>query len=206
VPVGTLLTLEYERLKEEQKTRIGMRDNLIYVTIAAMAVVIAATIQSGGRADLLLLLPPVPFLLGWTYLVNDEKISSIGRYIRHHLAPALAALTGSDIEVFGWEGHHHDDMRRRSRKVMQLVVDLTAFCVVPTAAVVVFWAAGPIHPALLLVSLVETVALGVLASFIVRYAGLRQRPIEIQQRIHRGPVAPDPVVDHGQPDRRQPGG
>jgi hypothetical protein len=46
VTVGKILITEYERLKEEQKVRIGFRDNLLYVSIAAMASVIAATLRS----------------------------------------------------------------------------------------------------------------------------------------------------------------
>lgn len=64
------------------------------------------------------MLPPVSVILGWTYLVNDEKISAIGRYVRgdhadggkraadaaggqpyaaaHAAAAALAVIAGLD--------------------------------------------------------------------------------------------------------------
>src|SRR5688500_3373987 len=92
ITVGHMLLLEYERIKEEQKSRIAFRDNLLYATLATMAAVIAAVLQDGGRPTLLLLLPPVSLVLGWTYLVNDEKVSAIGQYIRTDLAPRLSAV------------------------------------------------------------------------------------------------------------------
>ncbi len=47
VTESKVLLAEYDRLKEEQKTRIGFRDNLLYFTIAAVTVVVALTVQSG---------------------------------------------------------------------------------------------------------------------------------------------------------------
>lgn len=172
LPAGQLLIVEYERVKEEQKARIGFRDNLLYVTLAAMAAVIAATLQAGGRAHLLLLLPPVSVVLGWTYLVNDEKISAIGRYVRAELAPRLQAAAGVTTPVFGWETAHRSDTRRKTRKRLQLAADLTAFCVAPVAAIVVYWVNGPWRPAFLAVSAAEAVALVVLAWQVVLYADL----------------------------------
>ncbi|MBM7081327.1 hypothetical protein [Micromonospora humidisoli] len=163
-----LLLVEYERLKDEQKTRIGLRDNLIYVTLAAMAAVITASLASKGHANLLLLLPPVSTVLGWTYLVNDEKVSAIGRYIRDHLTPDLDP-TG---KAFGWERTHRSDERRRSRKILQLIVDLGTFCMPATAAVVIYWANGPYHWPFVVVSVVELAVALALACEVVRYADL----------------------------------
>ena len=110
---GKVLLAEYERLKDEQKTRIGFRDNLIYATLASIAAVVAATLSSRGNNALLLLIPPVCLLLGWTYLVNDEKVSAIGRYIRKDLGPRLARRTTlTEAEIFGWETAHRADRDR----------------------------------------------------------------------------------------------
>ncbi|MEK8169196.1 hypothetical protein NKH77_03460 [Streptomyces sp. M19] len=87
-----LLIVEYEQVKEEQRARIGFRDNLLYATLASMAAIITFTFQGGGHLELILLLPPASVLLGWAYLVNDEKISAIGRYVREQLDPRLSAL------------------------------------------------------------------------------------------------------------------
>ncbi|MEU5692013.1 hypothetical protein [Actinosynnema sp. NPDC020468] len=192
ITVAKLLTLEYERLKEEQKTRIGFRDNLVYATLASMAAVIAATLSARGQANLALLLPPVALLLGWTYLVNDEKISAAGRYIRTELAPRLAADLPPGTPVFGWESFHRGDRRRRTRKVLQLAVDLGMFCVAPAAALVVFWASSPRSAAYLTISVVEGLAVLGLAVHLVLYADLTRHRDE--DGVASAPDAPGPAA------------
>lgn len=174
ITVGKLLVLEYERIKDEQKTRIGFRDNLVYATLASMAAVIAATLNARGQANLLLLLPPVSVLLGWTYLVNDEKVSAAGRYIRTEIAPRLSVLVPDGSTVFAWETVHRSDPRREMRKMLQLAVDLSTFCVAPLAALVVFWDCGPRTATFMVVSLAETVVVAVLAVQIILYSDLRK--------------------------------
>ncbi|MFC7265795.1 hypothetical protein [Streptomyces lutosisoli] len=171
VTVGQLLLAEYQSVKDEQKARIGFRDNLLYVTLGVVAAVIAAAAQA-GQASMLLALPPVCVVLGWTYLVNDEKISAIGAYVRGELGPKLAALAdpGGGFVAFGWETAHRGDARRGSRKVIQCVVDLTAFCAVPLAALVVFWASGDGGGLLVGLSVVEALALAGLGAQVVVYA------------------------------------
>ncbi|CAL9563375.1 hypothetical protein [Streptomyces sp. enrichment culture] len=174
VTVGQLLLAEYQTVKDEQKTRIGFRDNLLYVTLAVVAAVIAAAAQAKEPA-MLLALPPVCVVLGWTYLVNDEKISAIGLYVRDELGPRLAraagagAGAGSGFTTFGWEAYHRRDARRRSRKAIQCVVDLVAFCAVPLAALVVFWASGEGGGLMLGLSVVEALAVAGLGVQVVRY-------------------------------------
>jgi hypothetical protein len=171
VTVGQLLLAEYESVKSEQRARIGFRDNLLYVTLAVVAAVIAATAQA-EQPSMLLALPPVCLVLGWTYLVNDEKISAIGLYVRDDLGPRLAELAahGPGFATFGWEAYHRTDTRRRSRKTIQTVIDLTAFCAVPLAALIVFWANGDAARLLVALSVLEALAVAGLASQIVRYA------------------------------------
>ncbi|MGI5378317.1 hypothetical protein ACQEV2_29525 [Streptomyces sp. CA-251387] len=171
VTVGQLLLAEYQSVKDEQKARIGFRDNLLYVTLAAVAAVIAASAQA-KQASMLLALPPVCVVLGWTYLVNDEKISAIGKYVREDLGPRLAALAepSGGFQAFGWETAHRGDARRRSRKALQTVVDLTAFCAVPLAALVLFWADGDGGGLLVALSVLEALAVAGLASQVVWYA------------------------------------
>ncbi|MDN3358106.1 hypothetical protein [Actinomadura sp. DC4] len=125
ITVGQLLLTEYQTIKDEQKARIGFRDNLLYVTLAAVAAVIVAAAQA-KQPGMLLALPPVCVVLGWTYLVNDEKISAIGDYVRTELGPRLAAAAGSSGTaevVFKWETAHRSAARRRSRKLIQCAVD-----------------------------------------------------------------------------------
>ncbi|WP_427919934.1 hypothetical protein [Streptomyces sp. cg40] len=175
VTVGQLLLAEYQTIKDEQKARIGFRDNLLYVTLTVVAAVIAAAAQA-GQASMLLALPPVCVVLGWTYLVNDQKISAIGAYVRDELGPRLGELAAQGgggrggVEVFGWETAHRGDTRRKSRKVVQLSVDLMAFCAVPLAALGVFWVASGSSGALVALSVVEALAVGGLAWQVVWYA------------------------------------
>ncbi|MFF5495563.1 hypothetical protein [Streptomyces aquilus] len=171
VTVGQLLLVEYQTIKDEQKARIGFRDNLLYVTLAVVAAVIAAAAQA-KQASMLLALPPVCVVLGWTYLVNDDKISAIGAYVRADLGPRLAALAepGGGFQAFGWETGHSGDPRRKSRKAIQLVIDLTAFCAVPIAALVVFWVGGEGGGLLVVLSVVEALAVVGLGAQVVVYA------------------------------------
>ncbi|TDD73287.1 hypothetical protein E1293_31810 [Actinomadura darangshiensis] len=175
VTTGRLMLAEYERIKEEQRTRIGFRDNLLYATFAAMAGVIAVAV-SAQIAYYLLLLPPISAILGWSYLVNDEKISSIGRYVRDELAPRLSAhvagQTPTPMPVFGWEIAHRADHRRVPRKYLQLAADLLTFCGAPLGALVVYWCNGPYEAVLVIVSIVEAAVVGLLAAQIAGYADL----------------------------------
>ncbi|WNE94697.1 hypothetical protein PS467_04760 [Streptomyces luomodiensis] len=170
-----LLIVEYEQVKEEQRARIGFRDNLLYATLASMAAIITFSLQGHGRPELLLLLPPASTLLGWAYLVNDEKISAIGRYVREDLGPRLGTRAAPGRPpVFGWERAHRDDGRRVSRKRLQLAADLLLFGVAPIAALTVYWTSEPVRAVLLAVSVAEVALVAVLAVQIVLYADLRR--------------------------------
>ncbi|MFJ8440880.1 hypothetical protein [Kitasatospora griseola] len=168
ITVGKLLLAEYDRVKEEQKTRIGFRDNLLYVTLAAMVTVLIGAVQTHQPA-LLLALPIATSVLGWTYLANDQKISAIGHYVRTDLGSRLAALAGEDESLFGWESAHRSDGHRKQRKIIQCAVDLIAFAAAPIASLTAFWVygAGPVLPTIL--SVLETLAVIVLAAQIVQY-------------------------------------
>src|SRR5579859_8083581 len=78
---------EYIKLKDEQTKRIGFRDNLLYVNLLLISGAFSFVFAGEHGADQwkvrgLLLVGWVPLVLGWTYLINDEKISAIGRHIR----------------------------------------------------------------------------------------------------------------------------
>jgi hypothetical protein len=169
-PLREVLLSEYEMLKAEQKSRIVVRDRLMYATLAALAATAAASIGS-VHAPLLLLLPPVCVVLGWTYLVNDENISAIGDYLRDHLGPRLARATGG-AEVLGWETVHRRRPGRSLRKSLQLGVDLAMFVVPAVLSVVGYWVTGSATPALLVASAVELAAAVVLGIRIVCSADL----------------------------------
>lgn len=157
-----LALAEYKQIKNEQAARISTRDNLIYVTLVAIAgaLTIAHSAHSPGY---LLLVPPVASTLGWTYLCNDHMITAIGRYVRQH--PALTAMR--------WESDHPADRRRAVRKTIQLAVDLATFCGSALAALTTFWLAPASHPPLLTAaSVIEAAATGALACQFTAYADI----------------------------------
>ncbi|OEV09332.1 hypothetical protein AN218_22335 [Streptomyces nanshensis] len=181
---GQLLLTELQHLKSEQTQRINTRDHLMYATLGSLAAVLAAVFQQGQHLGRLLLLPPVTLVLGWMYLVNDEKVSAIGRYIRCDLAPRLSAVVQSGANshqsevppLLGWELAHRSDPRRTSRKRLQLAADLGLFTLTPLGALTVYWASGTVDTWLLAVSLSEVLAVLVLGVQIVTYADLRREP------------------------------
>ncbi|ABW31988.1 hypothetical protein [Acaryochloris marina] len=132
---------EYRVLKAEQNSRIGFRDNLLYVTLGLFGGILSFALTNDNGTNALLVVPWVCIVMGWTYVVNDEKISAIGRYIRHNLEKRISNLIegSADSEsLFGWEKAHRSDSKRTSRKYLQLLVDEVAFVFSGLAAIVLF--------------------------------------------------------------------
>jgi len=119
---------EYSQLKSEQISRIGFRDNLLYVTLTLFGGILSYALTDKTHYIALLVIPWVSFILGWTYLINDQKISAIGQYIRLDLSVKLEILIQATPEsLLGWETGHRSDSHRKSRKITQLAVDLITF-------------------------------------------------------------------------------
>ncbi|OLR95119.1 hypothetical protein [Actinokineospora bangkokensis] len=161
--VRAVLLAEYEALKAEQKSRIALRDRLVYTALAALAATLALALQPVERPHLVLLLPLVCVVLGWTHLANDQKITAIGAYLRGEVAPVLAHRAGPLANLLSWETHHRASRYRRVDKCAQLAVDLLAFAVPSLLATAFYWTSGDVHPALFAGSILEalvTLALG----------------------------------------------
>lgn len=167
---------EYEQLKAEQGQRIGFRDNLLYVTLGLFGAVFSYAVSDPKHAYALLVLPWVSFIMGWTYIMNDEKISTLGTYIRQQLEPQIKQLIQiSNRDLFGWEYGHLNTKWRNQRKIFQLFVNLLTFCLSGLAALAVFWfKAAPLS--LLMQSLIVTgcILLLILAIWLVLYAGFSE--------------------------------
>ena len=168
---------EYSKLKDEQIQRIGFRDNLIYVTLGVFGGVLAFALGEQVNPYALLVLPWVTLVLGWTYLVNDEKISAIGKYIRQKLDDKLHVQTvkaDKEIEsVFGWEIEHRSDDPRQRRKIEQLIIDEITFVFSGIAALIGFWYLVPhAHWAVQILCWIELVLLMILGIEIFIYADL----------------------------------
>ena len=139
---------EYTSLKNEAVQRIRFRDNLLYVNLTVIGAIISyAATNKEAHYYALLLVPWICFILGWTYIVNDQKISAIGLYVRHELSDKINTLLGQKNEsLFGWEIAHRSDEKRLERKILQLIVDEIAFCFSGLAAVGAFFTLVPTIP------------------------------------------------------------
>jgi hypothetical protein len=118
---------EYEKLKDEQNKRIAFRDQMIYISLVAIGSVFSFAIESPRYYLAFLVLPFITLVLGWTYLVNDEKISAINKYIKTILIPKIHNIE-PDQYIESWETYLTNDKKRRERKNIQLLVDLLIFC------------------------------------------------------------------------------
>lgn len=166
---------EYDKLKSEQTQRIGFRDNLLYVTLGLFGTIIALAVSNATNYYALLVIPWVGLILGWTYLINDEKITAIGRYIRYTLTEKVKEQTGhTDIEsIFGWETAHRSDNRRSRRKIEQLIIDEITFVLSGIIALISFWLLVSNPPLTVnILALIEILLLLVLGVEIVIYADL----------------------------------
>ncbi|MBD2203191.1 hypothetical protein H6G33_17305 [Calothrix sp. FACHB-1219] len=166
---------EYEKLKEEQAQRIGFRDNLLYVTLGVFGAVVSFSVTNKANYYALLVIPWVSLILGWNYLVNDEKISAIGKYIRHKLTEKIKEQTGHpEIEsIFGWETVHRSDKNRKRRKIEQLIIDEITFVLSGVIALVAFWLLVSNPPvAVNILGVLELILLLILAIEIIIYADL----------------------------------
>jgi hypothetical protein len=166
---------EYEKLKDEQTQRIGFRDNMLYVTLAAIGGVISFALSANNPHSALLLIPWICIVLGWTYLVNDEKISSIGKYLRVKLNERVRQQMGlSEQVLWGWEVAHRSDPRRVQRKVIQCIVDEIAFCLSGILSVIAYLSLDPISWPVLAFCIIEIIMLFALGIEIVIYADFKQ--------------------------------
>jgi len=132
------LIAEYNKLKDEQHKRIAFRDQMIYISLGAIGSVFSFAIENPKFYIALLILPFIILILGWTYLVNDEKISSIGNYIKTILIPKLYD-SSNQTYIESWETHLKTDKKRKQRKIIQLIVDLLIFCLSSIASIIAFF-------------------------------------------------------------------
>ena len=168
--------LEYEKLKEEQAQRIGFRDNLLYVTLGVFGAVVSFAVSDKTNSYAFLVLPWVCIILGWTYLVNDQKISAIGQYIRDTLINKVKKNNNvyNDTEsIFGWEIAHRSDQLRKRRKIEQLIIDEITFVCSGVIAILAFWFFVPQTPlAVNILCWAELLLLLILGYEIIVYADL----------------------------------
>jgi hypothetical protein len=136
-----ILLKEYDKLKSEQAQRIGFRDNLLYVTLGLFGTVVSFAVSNPANYYALLIIPWVCLILGWTYVVNDEKISALGQYIRIELAEKVKEKTGVlEIEsIFSWERYRRGTKGRRLRKIEQFIINQITFVIPGIVALLAFY-------------------------------------------------------------------
>lgn len=172
--LADVLALEYGHLKEEQRARIATRDSLVYTTLAAQAL-LAGTALTSGRPEVLLLIPFVCVVLGWTRMLNDQKITHIRRYIDGSLRPQLQArLEGT---VLGWELAHRTGTQYRIQKAGQLLVDLLLYGASSLAASVVAVGSSDSPAIVVAVAAAECVLGATLGLLLIRAADLPRWPL-----------------------------
>lgn len=166
---------EFDKLKAEQIHRIGFRDNMIYVTLVSVGGVMSFATSETSHLVALLIIPWICCVLGWMYLVNDEKISALGRYIRRQLEHKIREqINMPEVVIFEWEVAHRSDKRRVQRKIMQLLVDQITFCASGIISICAFWVMSPVKTtASITVSFIELVVLLILCYQIFIYADIR---------------------------------
>ena len=140
---------EYDKLKDEQLSRIHTRNNLMYTTLAALAAVGWAAITL-GNVDVWLAAPAVGLVLGWWYLDEDRMVFSLRRRFQRlsdELAVDLGVLDGPRLLEWEFPRAGSDG---RLRRVSRLGVRLGLF-VLPGVVALTVWAqtdltgADPVH-------------------------------------------------------------
>jgi uncharacterized membrane protein YoaK (UPF0700 family) len=163
-----LALLEYQQLKEEQRLRITSRDNLVYATLVAVGAVCGAALQATSTT-VLLLLPAICVVLGWTYVSNDRKVSEIGRHIRLDLVTRLPA----SAHAFPWESAHRAGSGYTLHKILQTGVTLLTFCGPGIAALVANRSAATASPPMLVLIIAEAACIALLAHQVLTNTDIR---------------------------------
>jgi len=130
--------VEFERLKHEQLKRIEFRDHMIYLTLIAIGTVFAFCLEKPEFNFAFLVLPFFCIIMGWTYYVNDRKVSAISDYINNKLIPKIAAITDQPI-TDNWEIIRKNEPDRIFRKWFQLLIDVSLFCASSVISIVAYF-------------------------------------------------------------------
>lgn len=164
---------EYDKLKSEQADRIGFRDNLLYVTIGVISGILSFAFSAPADSIALLIVPWAMLILGWTYLVNDDKISAIGKYIRFTLVDNIKPMLGeAKLEaLLGWRSPIAAISGAAAARSKQSIIDEITFILPGLVAMLLYWLLTPAPPtAATVATLIEVPLLVFLGTEIVIYA------------------------------------
>jgi hypothetical protein len=122
-----LLMLEYEKVKDEQRARIAIRENLFYTALIIIGGAFSALLTMSGLEVGYLVLTPILFVISTVYYYNDEIIGRMNLYIREDLRPRMAAASGvAKDEIFRWETFTRETHRIR-RRLYQFAANLILY-------------------------------------------------------------------------------
>jgi len=122
--------IEFEKLKDEQTSRIKFRDGLFYFTmlIVGGALTLACNRQLVQTEDVLLAVPFAVFVAGVAQITCDRRVDDIGIYIRDVLAVSIAKEQQLTVEdVFQWEQFLRVAPLRRVRGIFRSVASLMLY-------------------------------------------------------------------------------
>ena len=160
-----ILLEEYKALKSEQLERIKHRDNIIFIMLGAMGTLFSFSIIHQAYY-VVAILPILSLSLCWIYLANDSRISEIGTYIEEDLASQIQKHLKTDEEIFYWEKKHREYKGRKTRKMIQYVVDLLIFAVPTLFSLVLVKSQGNSY--IFVINLVFSIVIFIL--FIMHYS------------------------------------
>lgn len=135
------LIKEYEKLKDEQNKRIEFRDHMIYITLGVIGGVFSFVLEKPEFISALLVLPFVNIILGWTYFMNDQKVTEIGSYVKNVLIPKIDGSKSASMFslIPSWEDFHKHSNKRKEKKIIQLILDLMLFCISSVVSICIFF-------------------------------------------------------------------
>jgi hypothetical protein len=87
IPEG--IKIEYAALKSESVQRIGLRQQLISITLTITGVMLGFGVNNGLIA---LIYPPLALFLVITWVQNDARIRDVAKYIREKIEPNFPGL------------------------------------------------------------------------------------------------------------------
>jgi hypothetical protein len=122
-----ILLLEYEKVKDEQRERISIRERLFYTALLVVGAIFSALLTMSGIDVGYLALTPVLFIISNSYYYNDEIVTQMNNYVQESLRPRLAAATGlKPDDLFQWENYTRGSKRVR-RRLYQFVANLALY-------------------------------------------------------------------------------
>lgn len=126
---------DFSELKSEQIERIKQRDSFVNLSIVSVGVMVSATFSGDTiRYPILLAVPWVSIAFGWSFILNDVKISRLALY--------FSQVSSGSRDEEDWENWR---ARQRSTWLENPVIGafvqfLTFFCPGVAAIIVYFFA------------------------------------------------------------------